>query len=334
MGFSLPEFKALMPPAEIFREGRTLCVAVSGGPDSMALCWMLLSWAKDHDFSVHAYTVDHGLRSEAASEAAMVAATVAAWKAQGYDIAHDILRWEGEKPQARLLEEARAARYALIFSAMAGRGQKYLFVAHHQDDQAETFLMRLAKGSGLDGLAGMADCQRMENGIMLLRPLLDVGKEDLVLICRDNHIAYADDPTNKNEEYLRPRLRGAQDVLAREGLSAKRLSVTARRLMRARRALETMAAGLFESCLLEQREDGFLLDIKKLSAAPEELVLRVMLTAMAKLRPGADYAPRLERAEDLCERILRDADFRGATLGGCVFAKKAGRETLWIGKEG
>lgn len=308
--------------------GGRLAVAVSGGPDSMALLWLLSRAAADGNFNLFAYTVDHGLRPESAAEAQAVQDWVKNWPR----VSHKILRWEGGKPEARLLEEARAARYALIAAAMADEGLTHLAVAHHRDDQAETVLMRLAKGSGLDGLAGMGAAQAMGD-IILLRPLLDVSKEELIVTCDANNIPYVNDPTNENEDYLRPRLRAARDVLEQEGLSAKRLALTARRLARAREALEILAQDLYRRAIREKRDDGFIFDLQTLCAAPEELVLRVMLRAMEELRPGESYGPRMERAEILMERILQDEGFKGATLGGCIFAKDIRHATVWIGKE-
>ena len=329
MGFSYPDFIEAMAAVPDIPAGATIAAGVSGGPDSMAMLWLLSPWAVERGISIRAYTVDHGLRRESADEARTIGAWVKGWA----NVTHEVLVWEGEKPGSRILEEARSKRYALMAAAMKAQGAGYLFIAHHRDDQAETFLIRLAKGSGLDGLAGMRAVQKMESGITLLRPLLDVPKEELILLCKENAVSYADDPTNKNERYLRPRLRAAQSVLEEEGLSAKRLGLTARRLGRASSALAQIADGLFAAALKERRGDGFVFDFGILQAAHEELVLRVLLRAMDELRPGGDYGPRLEKAEKLTERILRDPAFKGATLGGCIFAKESKNATLWVGKE-
>lgn len=308
-------------------DGR-LAVAVSGGPDSMALLWLAARAAERGGFEIYAYTVDHGLRAESAAEAE----TVQGWIKNWPGVRHKILRWAGDKPGARVLEEARAARYDLIAVAMAVDEISTLAVGHHRDDQAETFLFRLAKGSGLDGLAGMLPAQKRKD-IILLRPLLEVSKEDLVALCEAKDIPFVRDPTNENEDYMRPRLRAAREVLEQEGLSAKRLSLTARRIGRARAALESLAEELRLRALTEKREDGFLFDFNILRAAPEELVLRVVLASMEEIHPGEEYGPRLERAEALTARILYEEDFKGATLGGCIFAKDLRHATLWVGKE-
>jgi len=306
----------------------SVAVGISGGPDSMALGWLLAQWAKDHDVQVHAITVDHGLRKESAEEAKLVADRIRNWP----NTRHTTLRWDGDKPETRILEEARKARYDLMLSYMASRRITHLCVAHHQDDQAETFLIRLAKGSGLDGLAGMKPVQKFGEGF-LVRPLLDLSKDDLVAICNDNKIPFVNDPTNLNEKYLRPRLRASREVLEEEGLSSKRLSVTAARLARAQSALVQMADEEFGKTLREKKDDGFFFDTGALRELPEELTIRIVLKAMDAIHPGDDYGPRMEKVEHLVARILHDEDFKGATLGGCQFAIQPKNGTLWIGKE-
>lgn len=326
MAYSLTDFEetidALALPDDV------LACAVSGGPDSMALLYLLSRWSMKHGRKLYAFTVDHGLRPESATEAEMVGA----W-ARANNVSHEVLRWQGDKPQSRVLEEARAARYALLHDAVKRVGAKHLFVAHHQDDQAETFLIRLAKGSGLDGLSGMRSMQKKEDDFVLVRPLLDVTKEQLVSICDDNNVPYVRDPTNENPDYLRPRLRAARAILEEEGLSSKRLAVTAKRLLRARDALDALSDELLERALKNGGAEDFLFDLNILRSAHEELVVRVLLKSLAVLRPDADYAPRMEKVEALVERLVKDPAFNGATLGGCIFAIDRKNGTVWIRKE-
>ncbi len=329
MTLSEQEFSEKLAVMRDFAAEKSVAVAVSGGPDSMALCWLLSRWAEKNGLAVHAFSVDHGLRAESADEAKGVGAWVQGWP----HVTHRVLRWEGEKPESRVLEEARAARYKLLAEAMKEAGCHSLFIAHHRDDQAETFLIRLAKGSGLDGLSGMRPLQSLEGHGVLVRPLLDVSKEEILQMCDANNIPYVNDPTNKNEHYLRPRLRALKEALEEEGLSAKRLATTARRLARAKEALDDLAQDLFVMALKERRDDGFLFDYRALHAAHEELVLRVCLKAMDEIRQEADYGPRMERLETLLQRVLKDSLFKSATLGGCLFALDRKNGTLWIGKE-
>jgi len=309
--------------------GSSVAVGVSGGPDSMALCWLLSRWALHHNVTVHAITVDHALRAESAQEAKDVAHIVRDWP----NVVHTTLTWEGQKPGTRILEEARAARYDLLHRYMKQNGIRHLFIAHHQDDQAETFLIRLAKGSGLDGLGGMQKIRQGEDGTYLCRPLLDVSKDDLIALCNAQSIPFVTDPTNRNEKYLRPRLRAARDILEEEGMSSKRLAVTAARLSRARAALETLAQDLFHRTVRQETPEGFTFDWTMLKQHPEELILRVLLMAVHRLKPEDDYAPRMERMEALLSRLLGEDGFKSATLSGCLFALHPKNGTLRISLE-
>jgi len=241
-----------------------VAAGVSGGPDSMALAWLLKDWAAAHNIALHLLTIDHGLRTESADEARMVADAVKDWPGT----THHILNWEGEKSDTRLLEAARTARYALMRDYCTTHNIHYAFVAHHQDDQAETFLMRLAKGSGLDGLAAMRTEQPMGE-ITLVRPLLNIPKEDLVALCDAQNIPYVRDPTNEMTTYLRPRLRAVREALEQEGLTSKRLSTTAARFARARDALDIVADFIYNNALVEERDDAIVFDRKALFRWPD-----------------------------------------------------------------
>lgn len=303
-------------------------VAVSGGPDSMALAWLVSHYGLKHNKKIYAYTVDHGLRPDSAIEAQ----TVADWVKEFPNVEHKILRWEGEKPKTRILEEARNARYDLLVNAAKQDGCGHILVAHHRDDQAETFLIRLAKGSGVDGLAGMAEVQEWD-GIKIIRPLLSFSKQDLIDLCMTNHVHYVDDPTNKNEAYLRPRLRAAQEILEQEGLTSKRLAVTAKRIARAREALEFITQKALNDVVVKADGGCFVLDINILKQQQDDIVIRLILKLIDQFHGDEDYGPRLERVENLVERILHDVSFRGATLAGCIFAMNDSKKQLTIRKE-
>lgn len=308
-----------------FKELGKIALALSGGPDSMALCHAL---AHSRLFDIHALTVDHGLRAESGDEAAQVGA----WVKNFPRVTHEILRWNGDKPDTRVMEEARRARYALMAGYCRDHGISHLFIAHHRDDQAETFLIRLAAGSGLDGLAGMRVEQVMDNGLTLVRPFLSFEKDRLIATCNAHNIPFVNDPSNAKSDYLRPRLRAARAALEEEGLSNKRLSVTAARLARAREALETIAAQAYAACRTAEDDNSTTFDFAHFKEYPADIRLRILLMAMDRLHPGRDYAPRMEKAEDLLA-ALEAADFKGRTLGGCVFALKAAGKALYVERE-
>ncbi len=210
-----------------------LVLAVSGGPDSTALLYLASRWRAGLKSGPNliAVTVDHGLRMESASEAKAVARLC-----RKLGVTHKTLRWTGTKPKTGLQDAARRARYDLLAKEAARRGARHVLTAHTLDDQAETILFRLSRGSGLSGLAAMARESEL-SGVVIVRPLLDVPKARLIATLRKARIAFADDPSNRDPRFTRPRWREIMPLLAKEGLSAQRLSVLAARIRRAEAAL-------------------------------------------------------------------------------------------------
>ena len=221
-------------------------LAVSGGPDSTALMVLAAQWrdARKKKPKMIAVTVDHGLRKEARREALGVAKL-----ARKLKIAHRILRWTGKKPATGLQEASRQARYRLLADAARQAGATHVVTAHTLDDQAETVLIRMSRGSGLTGLGAMARLTRLpgngEGDIKLARPLLDIPKSRLIATLKAKKIPYADDPSNQDPRFTRVRMRDLLPQLAREGLDARRLALLARRLKRADAAIEAMVDEAF-----------------------------------------------------------------------------------------
>src|SRR5882724_7889365 len=178
-------------------------LAVSGGPDSIALMWLVARWrrALTRGPLLIAVTVDHGLRAEAAGEARNVKRL-----ARALDLPHRTMRWTGAKPKTGLPAAARAARYRLLARAARESGATHILTAHTRDDQAETLLMRLLRGSGIAGLVAMAPVTERE-GVLLARPFLNVSKSQLIATLRKAKVAFADDPTNHDMNFTRPRIR-------------------------------------------------------------------------------------------------------------------------------
>jgi tRNA(Ile)-lysidine synthase len=214
-------------------------LAVSGGPDSTALLVLAARWrtSSDPPPRLVAVTVDHGLRPEAKREAQAVARL-----ARSLGIEHRTLRWTGRKPKTGLQKAARQARYRLLAGAARKVGARHIVTAHTLDDQAETVLFRMARGSGVGGLSGMAWLAPVPvpegAGIMLFRPLLRVPKARLIATLRAAKIPYATDPSNRDPRFARPRLRALMPALAREGLTAERLGLLASRIERVEDALD------------------------------------------------------------------------------------------------
>jgi tRNA(Ile)-lysidine synthase len=256
-------------------------------------------------------TVDHGLRPESAHEAALVARAAA-----GFGLPHRTLHWRGEKPAHGVPEAAREARYALLVAHAREIGASHLITAHTQDDQAETVLMRLARGSGPAGLAGMRPLVDRD-GIHHARPLLGVPKADLVALCREHGWPFVEDPTNRDERFARPRWRRLAPLLAAEGLTPKRLARLAARVRRAEEALEAKA----RQALVEATGEGGL-SLRRLAEEPAEIVLRALALALGEYTDSGEPL-RLERLEAGTEALLA-ALHAGKplrrTLGGVVLS--------------
>lgn len=286
---------AALPP------GAAIGVAVSGGGDSMALLHLAADRARALGTRIAAATVDHGLRPEAAAEAAMVAQVCA-----GLGIAHDTLRWQGWDGQGNLQSAARDARRALLADWRVRRGLDVVLLGHTADDQAETFLMRLARGSGVDGLA----CMAAADGTFL-RPLLPLRRAALRDWLRARGIAWIDDPSNDDARFDRVRARQMLDLLAPLGLTVDRLTDTAAHMARARAALRQAAADL---AAREVRAEGGDLILPAPLLEPGELEGRI-LTAALRWIGATPYRPRHD-ALTAAAQALRRGETR--TLAGVV----------------
>jgi tRNA(Ile)-lysidine synthase len=293
-----------------------IVLAVSGGPDSIALMWLAARWrsALARGPRLIAVTVDHGLRAEATGEARDVKRL-----ARTLDLTHRTMRWTGEKPKTGLPAAARSARYRLLAQAARNCGATHVLTAHTRDDQAETLLMRLLRGSGISGLAAMAR-ESERDGVLLARPLLQVSKSQLVATLKKAKIGFADDPTNRDTSFTRPRLRAIMPVLAAEGGDARNLARLASRLARANQAVEVLVDGAERYLALRDREaaragfdanafDASTFDAKAFAAMPEEIRLRLLKRAIDRF--GHEGPAELGKVEAL----LAALDQAGAKQG-------------------
>lgn len=291
-------------------------VAVSGGGDSLALTLLLHGLAASTGHPPAAVTVDHGLRPESAQEAAEVARFC-----HDRGIPHRILRWTGWDGRGNLQARARIARRDLIAAWAKDTGLPAVALGHTLDDQAETFLMRLARGSGVDGLAAMSPRIRA-GGVLWLRPLLGIRRAALREWLRGQGIRWAEDPGNSDLRFDRVRARGAMETLTSLGLGPARLAATAAAMARARRALEIAAGDLARGAVAPGAAGDVVLDIATLRAAPEELQFRVLAGTLAWVS-GAIYRPRFASLKAAQAALLGDKLGHGITLHGCVLRPRA-----------
>lgn len=326
---SADEF-ARLPAMRPLYEVPSLAVALSGGPDSMALCALTYEWAQARGISMHAITVDHALRSESAAEARRVGEWVRQYFPQAI---HVILRRDPESvPATKLQERARHDRYELMTGYCRENRIGHLLLAHHQDDQAETFLFRLCKGSGLDGLAAMRPQITVHN-VQMVRPFLNIGKETLVGTCHMRSLPFVLDPSNHNDQFARVRLRHVMGALAHEGLTVRRLAVTAMRLGRAREALEHFTDVTWQAALLPSDSEMLVFDLNILDSQPDDIRVRIMMRALTIMSAEDGYGPRLERVEDLTQQTFTESGFTRTTLHRCIVEKSNARGTLSVRRE-
>jgi tRNA(Ile)-lysidine synthase len=305
----------------------SLVLAVSGGPDSTALMFLVARWAaalKTRCPKLLAITVDHGLRPESANEANAVKRL-----ARQLGVTHRTLRWEGAKPKTGLQQAARAARYRLLAATARTAKADCVLTAHTLDDQAETVLFRLARGSGLTGLGGMAYAATVpigaDSAIFVVRPFLTVPKTRLLATLEAAAIAHSEDPSNLDPRFARPRLRSLMPHLAREGLDASGLARLAARMRRAEATVE-FAVGVARAALAPGpwRAGGpIALPSGQFRDLPAEVGLRLLGRIIA--HTGDEGPVELGKLEELYQTVSTSrADLR-RTLAGALITLRGER---------
>jgi tRNA(Ile)-lysidine synthase len=297
-------------------------VAVSGGGDSLALMYLLTRWANARKVPAPiVLTVDHGLRKGSAEDARAVVA-----RAKDAGLGAHLLRWLGAKPDSDIEAQARDARYRLMGGWCRKRGVSGLYLAHSLEDQAETFLLRLARGSGIDGLSAMAAVaplpSRESEGVVVVRPLLQIRRQVLRDYLTEMGQSWVEDPMNSDPRFARVQVRAAWPALESLGLSPLRIAAAAGHLARAREALERDTRVLI-GATCRAGPTGVLLDAEGLARAPREIGLRALASVLMQVSSNT-YRPRFERLERLYALVCEGSSKNGRTLHGCriVRAKK------------
>ncbi len=320
----MPTFSSLTP--EYLRdallelevpEEAPLALAVSGGGDSMCLSYLASSFK-----NVTALVVDHQLREHSSDEAGQ---TLERLRQMGLNT--ELLVWKHEcTPTSNIQAMARDARYELMMRWCETNQVPYLLTAHHQDDQAETVLLRLARGSGVYGLAGMAARRELGQKVTLVRPLLHLQKALLIETLAQASIKWIEDPSNKNDSFDRVKVRRFLENPPLDGFKAARLADTATRLRRTRDALEFYEQQWLDNAVVFHEMGYAEIDRNVLDGVPEETILRG-LSNILRFAGGGAYVPRFEKLERLLA-ALRMPDFNGYTLSGVQFLVTTGRRVI------
>jgi tRNA(Ile)-lysidine synthase len=305
----------------------------------MALMLLLADWAKRERLEPPAaLIVDHGLRAGSGKEAALVAD----WAGEHGVKAH-VLKRSGPRPRANIEEKARAARYALMGEWCVKHGGGALFIAHTLDDQAETFLLRLGRGSGVDGLSGMRPQAPVPvkgfPGIVLLRPLLEFRRAELRAYLEFRGVGWLEDPMNADPRFARTRIRGAVPALEAAGVPASRIARAAAHLARAREALEAETETFLAAHARVLPDGGTLIDAGALGRARREIGLRALSTVLIRVS-GQARRPRFEGLEGLFDALAGGNFVKARTLHSCRVGPAAkmerdfGPQTVKIAREG
>jgi tRNA(Ile)-lysidine synthase len=306
------EFAALIVRCGPFERAPRIAVAVSGGPDSMALALLAAAWVRAQGGTIVALTVDHGLRPESAAEAAQVGRWLAA-----RGIAHDCLAWTGAKPARGIQEAARDARRDLLLDACRARGIFHLLLAHQADDQRETAAMRELRGSGPDGRAAMSLVVESAH-VRLLRPLLTVPRARLIATLAAAAQPWIDDPSNRDPRFLRARLRRDDAAAAVDPQALARLG--AERTVRE----AGLAAALARHVAIHPAGWAEVDPVLFVAVSDDDLGGRALARLVATIGGGA-YAPRSARVARLRAALATAPLARAATLGGCRLVPWRGR---------
>lgn len=294
-------------------EAGPIGVAVSGGSDSVALLLLASDWARAEGRDLQVVTVDHGLRDAARAEAETVAQLAAS-----LGLSHQILLWQGWDGSGNLQDAARQARYRLMAEWAQGQGLVRVLLGHTAEDQAETLLMRLGRGAGVDGLAAMS-AQKSSHGVTFLRPLLQVSREALRQELRQRGIDWIEDPSNTDSKFHRVRLRQAAGPLAELGLTRMALCQVAENAAQAQAALNWACADFARQHVMQVAGDLWI-DARGFATLPEELARRLMRHALAWIS-GEGYPPR---GEALTRFVAAGREGQTATLLGCRMVQRKG----------
>ncbi|MTI09616.1 tRNA lysidine(34) synthetase TilS [Curvivirga aplysinae] len=301
---------------------KEIAVACSGGSDSMALCHLLYNWCVNNEINLTALIVDHGLRAESAKEAQIVQSRL-----QNLGVKAITLTHHNSKFRSNIQSQARELRYSLMLNWCIEHNVDHLCLGHHKDDQAETFLLRLARGSGPSGLSAMKKVERRK-GVTLFRPLLSHSKEELVEYLQNEKLDWVEDPSNQLEKFDRVKFRKLSPLLSDAGLTADRLTKTATVMADAQDAIDWAMKQALNDHLKIYDVGCYKIEKTCLKALPRTIALRA-LSLMISSAGGQVYPPELSMLEQVYSNLFK-TDY-GATCFGAQLHSRG--DVLWIGRE-
>jgi len=320
----VPDAKPFQQLFDLLGKSPKLALAVSGGSDSTALMVLAADWAKQNGHSdLCVLTVDHALRENSGIEAKQVYRS-----AKALGLKCQILTWQHQGQSSRIQENARTARYQLMAEWCRDNDYTGIITAHNSDDQAETLMMRLARGSGVDGLAAMAAKTELF-ATTIYRPLLDVSRTDLRAVLIKAKHDWIEDPCNEDTKFERVRIRQTIENLEKSGLEKTSLTLSAKRLQRARSALEVMTDSFMTQAVTVFNTGHCEIDRPAFKALPDEIAIRA-LSRLIMWAGGAQIAVRMSKVERLLDVLGQQKTDKHTLAGAQIAARK---NTLIIGRE-
>ena len=303
---------------------KSFAVAVSGGPDSLCLAYFSKIYSSEFSNKIHVLIVDHKLRKESGKETLKVKEILKKRR-----ISSRILSWKGKVPKNNIQKNARDIRYSLISNYCNKKNIKYLITAHHADDQIENFFIRLIRGSGLAGLASMSVSRKYNDRLKIIRPFLNLNKEDLRYVTLNYFKTYIKDPSNKDQKFLRVRIRKYRKNMEKEGLDARKIIKTVENLISANQALNFYKDKALYKYVSFVSKNKCLINKQIFTEEANEIIFK-SFSDIFSLVSGTYYPPRSRKVINLINRVKKNK-FSKSTLGGCIIEKK--ENSILISKE-
>ena len=319
---NLPVYQKVKSTLKKYKKNNSFVVGVSGGPDSLALISIIMSFAKENNFKFFFVMIDHGLRKNSSLEALHVKKIL---KKKGINL---IILKNKIKITNNIQKKAREARYSLLEKFCIKKKAKTLIVAHHQDDQVETFLIRLSRGSGVEGLSAMREMTTLNSGVRLIRPLLDFKKKELSSITKKEFGSFVTDPSNKNKKFLRTNIRELKKNMVNKGIDIERIVLSIKNIASTKEAIDFYVDKSIKKFVSFEKKTT-ILNFEKFRKEPHEIRFRI-INNIVKKRSNSYYPPRSKKVINLIDGFQRNK-IKKCTLGGCIFEKK--NRFLHVSKE-
>ena len=302
-----------------------LAVAVSGGPDSLALAYLTKCYSLKYNLKVNYFIVDHKLRKESSSEAKLVKNIL-----NTINVKCKILKWNGKKPSKNIQAAARDKRYSLLVNECKKENIRYLLLGHHANDLYENFLIRLVRGSGLNGLTSFNKNMEYRNqNLNILRPLLDLEKRDLIYISKEVFNFFVKDPSNVNKDYKRTRIRNLLQTLEEEGLDIKKIKLTINNLKDSDKSIKFYVdRNLKKNVVFLRKKNIYILSYNFFDQS-HEIIFRSLTSLIQKL--GKKYYPVRGKSINELMKKINEKSFTKVTLGNCYVERV--NETILISQE-